>query len=98
MEALDKKMIALNQQVATQEEGIRLAGQLLVDGGCVEPEYIDAMQARNQDVSVYMGNFIAIPHGTEDGMKYIKRPGFPWSKYQWVWAGVIQMITMMIRL
>ena len=31
MEALDKKMIALNQQVATQEEGIRLAGQLLVD-------------------------------------------------------------------
>lgn len=27
MEALDKKMIALNQQVATQEEGIRLAGQ-----------------------------------------------------------------------
>lgn len=75
MEALDKKMIALNQQVATQEEGIRLAGQLLVDGGCVEPEYIDAMQARNQDVSVYMGNFIAIPHGTEDGMKYIKKTG-----------------------
>ena len=75
MEALDKKMIALNQQVATQAEGIRLAGQLLVDGGCVEPEYIDAMQARNQDVSVYMGNFIAIPHGTEDGMKYIKKTG-----------------------
>lgn len=98
MEALDKKMIALNQQVATQEEGIRLAGQLLVDGGCVEPEYIDAMQARNQDVSVYMGNFIAIPMVLKMAWSILKIPGFPWSKYQWVWAGVIQMITMMIRL
>ena len=73
--ALDEKMIALNQQVATQSQGIQLAGQLLVDGGCVEPGYIDSMKARNDDVSVYMGNFVAIPHGNDDGKQYIKKTG-----------------------
>lgn len=75
MEALSKEMILLNQQVSTKEEAIRLAGRLLVDGGCVDPEYIESMQERNKDVSVYMGNFIAIPHGTDDGKKYIKKTG-----------------------
>ena len=54
---LDPKMIKLNQDVPTRDQAIRMAGQLLVDGGCVEPEYIDSMLARNEDVSTYMGNF-----------------------------------------
>lgn len=72
---LHKEMIKLNQDVATREEAIRMAGQLLVDYGCAEPEYIAAMLARNEDVSTYMGNFIAIPHGTDEGKKYIKKTG-----------------------
>ncbi len=72
MKALDANTIALGQTAKTKEEAIRQVGQLLVDNGNVEPEYIDSMIARNRDVSVYMGNFIAIPHGQEDGMKYIK--------------------------
>lgn len=75
MQALQKDMILLDQHPATKEEAIRLAGQLLVDSGCAEPEYIESMQARNRDVSVYMGNFIAIPHGTDEGKKYIKKTG-----------------------
>lgn len=75
MQALEENMILLDQHVATKEEAIRLAGQLLVDGGCAEPEYIESMQARNRDVSVYMGNFIAIPHGTDDGKRFIKKTG-----------------------
>ena len=38
----------------------------LVEAGCVEPAYIEAMIERDQLLSVYMGNFIAIPHGTEE--------------------------------
>ncbi len=72
---LDPKMIKLNQDVPTRDQAIRMAGQLLVDGGCVEPEYIDSMLARNEDVSTYMGNFIAIPHGTDEGKKHIKKTG-----------------------
>ena len=64
---LQANMISLNQDVATRDQAIRMAGQLLVDAGCVEKEYIDSMIARNNDVSTYMGNFIAIPHGTDEG-------------------------------
>ena len=40
---------------------------MLVEAGCVDEEYIDAMVDREQNViSVYMGNFIAIPHGTDE--------------------------------
>lgn len=72
---LQENMILLNQSVPNKTEAIKLAGQLLVDAGCVEPEYIDAMIARDKDVSTYMGNFIAIPHGTDEGKKHIKKTG-----------------------
>ena len=72
---LDPKMIKLNQDVPTRDQAIRMSGQLLVDGGCADPEYIDSMIARNNDVSTYMGNFIAIPHGTDEGKKHIKKTG-----------------------
>ncbi|WEV71190.1 PTS sugar transporter subunit IIA [Lactobacillus sp. ESL0785] len=72
---LKTNMIKLDQEVPTRDQAIRIAGQLLVDGGCVEPDYIDSMIARNNDVSTYMGNFIAIPHGTDSGKKYIKETG-----------------------
>ncbi|KRL05929.1 PTS sugar transporter subunit IIA [Liquorilactobacillus oeni] len=72
---LQKEMVLLGQHVATKEEAIRLAGKLLVDNGYVENGYIDSMLARNNDVSTYMGNFIAIPHGTEDGKRFIKKTG-----------------------
>lgn len=72
---LKPEMILLDQHVATQNEAIRKAGELLVKAGCVSPEYVDSMIERNNDVSTYMGNFIAIPHGTDDGKKYIKKTG-----------------------
>ncbi|HJE96667.1 PTS sugar transporter subunit IIA [Ligilactobacillus acidipiscis] len=72
---LQENMILLNQSVPNKTEAIKLAGKLLVDAGCVEPEYVDAMIARDNDVSTYMGNFIAIPHGTDEGKQYIKKTG-----------------------
>ena len=64
-----KELIKLNQQFADKEEAIRFCGQLLLDGGYVEPAYVDAMVQRDKELSVYMGNFIAIPHGTDDAKK-----------------------------
>lgn len=72
---LTPEMIALNQDIATREAAIRKAGQLLVDAGCVDSEYVDAMIERDNDVSTYMGNFIAIPHGTDEAKRYIKKTG-----------------------
>ena len=49
-----------------KDEAIREAGQILVDAGAVDPEYIDAMFEREKSVSTYMGNLLAIPHGTNE--------------------------------
>lgn len=72
---IEKELMQLNQHFKTKEEAIRASGELLVQAGYVEPSYIDAMLERNQLVSTHMGNFIAIPHGTEDAKKYVKKSG-----------------------
>ncbi|EOT26316.1 PTS sugar transporter subunit IIA [Enterococcus saccharolyticus] len=72
---LEKDMILLNKEFATKEEAIRESGRLLVEAGCVDDAYVDAMIDRNNLVSTYMGNFIAIPHGTDEAKKYVKKSG-----------------------
>jgi mannitol PTS system EIIA component len=53
--------------VATsKDDAIREAGEILVDAGAVRPEYVDAMFEREKSVSTYMGNSLAIPHGTNE--------------------------------
>ena len=42
-------------------------GEALVEVGAVEPAYVDAMLDREQSVSTYVGEGVAIPHGTLDG-------------------------------
>ena len=56
-----KEGILLNQKAATKEEAIRQAGQLLVDRGCVDPSYIDAMLEREKIVTTYMGMGLVRP-------------------------------------
>lgn len=72
---ITKEMIALNQDFTDKDEAIRLAGKLLADQNLVDPEYIDHMILRDDDLSTYMGNFIAIPHGTGESGHLIKESG-----------------------
>ena len=73
MQSLPFDMIELNRSFKTKEEAIRYCGQKLVEAGCVDEEYIDAMVERDNMLSVYMGNFIAIPHGTDEAKKYMNQ-------------------------
>ena len=75
MDILKKDNIHLNQSFSNKEEAIRFTGQVLVDGGYVSEEYIDEMIQREHDLSTYMGNYIAIPHGTENSNDMIKKSG-----------------------
>lgn len=71
----ETELIKLNQTFETKEEAIRFCGNLLVEKGHVNPSYVDAMIKRNEELSVYMGNFIAIPHGTDAAKKEVLTPG-----------------------
>ncbi|MFV0288652.1 MAG: PTS sugar transporter subunit IIA [Mycoplasmatales bacterium] len=68
-------LIRLNEEVKDKFAAIELAGQLLVDNGNVSEEYIKSMHERDQNVSVYMGNMIAIPHGTDAGRESVLKTG-----------------------
>ncbi|MDW8758898.1 PTS sugar transporter subunit IIA [Streptococcus suis] len=72
---LQQNLIKLNQAFATKEEAIRYCGRQLVQAGHVNEAYIEAMIERNEELSVYMGNFIAIPHGTDAAKKEVLSSG-----------------------
>ncbi|HOC13537.1 MAG TPA: PTS sugar transporter subunit IIA [Propionicimonas sp.] len=55
----------------TKADAIRLCGQVLVEAGAATPEYIDGMFAREEQVSTYLGEGVAIPHGTNEARQYI---------------------------
>jgi mannitol PTS system EIIA component len=72
---LVKENIRLNQTVNSKEEAIRLTGAILVERGYVEDDYIEKMLEREELTSTYMGNYVAIPHGTEDSKGFVKESG-----------------------
>lgn len=67
--------IYLNQSINTQEEAIEQAGQALVKSGAVTEGYIQAMKEREQLVSTFMGNGLAIPHGTDEAKTEVIQSG-----------------------
>ncbi len=72
---LTKDNIELGVQLDSQDEAIRRAGELLVQNGHVEEKYIDSMFEREKSVSTFMGNAVAIPHGTSDSKQWVEKSG-----------------------
>lgn len=63
--------IRLSGSATSRDDAIAEVGAILVSSGAVTPEYVDAMFARESSVSTYMGNLLAIPHGTNDAKDQI---------------------------
>lgn len=74
-EILKPGSIELGASLASQKEAIQRAGDLLVENGHVEDRYIDSMFEREESVSTYMGNDVAIPHGTNDSKQWVVKSG-----------------------
>lgn len=64
-ELLYKKNIITGCGVMEKEEVIRTLGNMLVETGYVNPSYVDGMLERENTVSTFMGNELALPHGVE---------------------------------
>jgi PTS system mannitol-specific IIA component len=63
--------IRLDATASSQEEAVRLCGSVLQELGAVGPEYLDAMVAREKIISSFMGEGVALPHGTDDSRPYV---------------------------
>jgi mannitol PTS system EIIA component len=72
---LSEENILLNVNILSKEDAIRETGKVLVEKGYVEPSYIEKMLEREELASTYMGNFVAIPHGTEDAKQSVYASG-----------------------
>lgn len=70
---LAPQSVRLGLSPVSKEEAIRLCGQLLVDAGAASPAYIDGMLAREHQISTFLGEGVAIPHGTNESREHIHR-------------------------
>lgn len=78
---LTASQIKVPGTAGTKDDAIREAGQILVDAGAVSPAYVEAMFEREKSVSTYMGNFLAIPHGTNEAKDTIARSALSVVRY-----------------
>lgn len=67
--------IHLSAQASNKIKAINMVAEALVDAGYVDRDYAQAMIARDELISTYLGNGIAIPHGTTDYRNKIKKTG-----------------------
>ncbi|ORC24429.1 PTS mannose transporter subunit IIA [Rothia nasimurium] len=65
-QVLTASTIRLGARAADRADAIDQAGALLVATGKVDESYVAAMHEREASVSTYMGNGLAIPHGTNE--------------------------------
>ena len=80
-DVLTQTQVKVPGDARSKDDAIREAGQLLVDAGAVTPAYVDAMFEREKSVSTYMGNFLAIPHGTNEAKDAIGRSAISVVRY-----------------
>ncbi|PXZ04713.1 PTS mannitol transporter subunit IICBA [Gilliamella apicola] len=78
---LNETNIFLGLTAQTKEEAIRFAGQKLVEKGYVKPTYVEAMLERERLTSTYLGESIAVPHGTIEAKDDVINTGIVFCQY-----------------
>ncbi|MFD1065895.1 PTS sugar transporter subunit IIA [Oceanobacillus locisalsi] len=72
---LSTENMELGVQFASKEEAVRHVGSILLNNGYIQESYIDKMLEREEVATTFMGNALAIPHGTEEGKKDVLETG-----------------------
>jgi mannitol/fructose-specific phosphotransferase system IIA component len=70
---LTAKGVRLGLTASGKSDAIDQCGRALLDVGAVEPDYLQAMHEREASVSTFIGEGVAIPHGTDKARQYVLR-------------------------
>ncbi|MDM4763095.1 PTS sugar transporter subunit IIA [Galbitalea sp. SE-J8] len=70
---LAESSIQLDAHASSKEDAVEQAGAALLAAGAIDASYIDAMLQREASVSTFVGEGVAIPHGTLAGKEAVKR-------------------------
>lgn len=94
---LANEQIAMGQKAADKAEALRLLADRLVADGLVADGYLQGLQAREAQGSTFLGQGIAIPHGTPQtrdlvyatGVRLLQFPeGVDWGDGQMVYLAI----------
>ncbi|TBU88629.1 phosphoenolpyruvate--protein phosphotransferase [Phytopseudomonas dryadis] len=94
---LHPSQIQMGRSAVDKASALAALAASLSDDGLVAPGYLDGMQARERQGSTYLGQGIAIPHGTPEtrdqvfqtGMRLIQFPeGVDWGDGQRVYLAI----------
>ncbi|GAA3410273.1 PTS sugar transporter subunit IIA [Streptosporangium vulgare] len=80
---LDPRAIRLTASATDRDDAIRQCGEALLAVGAVESAYVATMLERERSISTYVGEGVAIPHGTlaakdavrHDAISVVRFPG-----------------------
>lgn len=75
MSVLTPATVILHGRAADKAVAIMQAGNVLIRAGYIAPSYVSGMLAREEAVSTYLGNGIAIPHGEKDDLRWVYHTG-----------------------
>jgi PTS system mannitol-specific IIA component/phosphocarrier protein FPr len=78
---LVREAIRLAQHADDKWDALRQSGALLEALGAVEPGYADAILEREGQISTYMGEGVAIPHGTDAARALVRRTALGFLQY-----------------
>ncbi|OON40162.1 PTS mannitol transporter subunit IICBA [Izhakiella australiensis] len=78
---LSASNVFLGLTASDKEQAIRFAGEQLVKGGYVQPEYVEAMLEREKLTPTYLGESIAVPHGTVEAKDRVLKTGVVFCQY-----------------
>jgi mannitol/fructose-specific phosphotransferase system IIA component len=73
--------VRLTEHARDKWDALRQSGELLVRIGAVDPPYADAILERERSISTYMGEGVAIPHGTDASRVHVRRTALGFLRF-----------------
>ena len=78
---LSADAIRLGGAARDRADAIDQCGRLLVELGAVDPGYVAAMHEREASISTFMGEGVAIPHGTDASRSLVRETALAFVQF-----------------
>lgn len=78
---LEPSAVRLGLVAKDKADALRQCGAVLVETGAASPPYADALLEREESVSTYIGEGVAIPHGTNESREHIAHAAIAYLQF-----------------
>jgi len=78
---LAREAVIVGLPSVSKQEAIEYVGSLLVERGHIDAPYVAAMLEREETVSTFLGNGVAMPHGTFESRDAVLNTGIVVAQY-----------------